>query len=219
MINNRAMKHISPLFTLGLLAAGMGAFAAIPSQTHAQPQSQAQAPQKDPDWPCVQVLVPELSAASVWDGPAIEDLKADWRSDPKIQALVQRAVNAVSPASLEPEFQALAESAGPDRNRALTLLFAGVYETLNEERVQSIESIRRYARHQRLLRERIDANLKALDALPADAPERKELDNAITLDRRVLDDRHRSLGAVCEQPVLAEQKLGTIARMISPLLE
>ena len=33
----------------------------------------------DPDWPCIQRLMPELSAATVWDGPAIEGSLKSWQ--------------------------------------------------------------------------------------------------------------------------------------------
>jgi len=35
----------------------------------------------DPDWPCQQRLVPKLTAAAYWNGPALESI-GDWRVDP-----------------------------------------------------------------------------------------------------------------------------------------
>ena len=43
---------------------------------------------EDPDWPCVQRLVPEVSAGMVWAGPPIDgDLGRDWRDNPEVNAL------------------------------------------------------------------------------------------------------------------------------------
>lgn len=200
--------HLAFRVALGLFAAGLC------GPANAQP-----AHQKDPDWPCVQVFVPELSAASVWAGPPLDELKADWRSDPKIQGLVSRAAASSSPDALEPEIQSLAEGAGANRDETLALLFKGVYETLNEERSEAIGAIRRYAQQQRAVRERIAANLRQLDALPPEDPKAKGLSDAIAFDRRVLNTRQRALPAVCEQPVLMEQRLGTLARLISYQLQ
>ena len=38
------------------------------------------------DWPCVYRKVPELSAAAIWDGPAITDTTS-WRKDDQVRKL------------------------------------------------------------------------------------------------------------------------------------
>src|SRR5687767_8168064 len=45
---------------------------------------------QDPDWPCVQRKVPALSAATVWEGPPIEEAAKRWRDDAEVVALVER---------------------------------------------------------------------------------------------------------------------------------
>ncbi|PWC37867.1 hypothetical protein [Azospirillum sp. TSO35-2] len=174
---------------------------------------------KNPDWPCPQVLVPTLSAASVWDGPPVEGLADDWQRDPKIVALVRRAADdGVDPASLEPDAQALAAAAGEGKDRALTLVFAGTFQTLDRQRSAAIASIERYAQNQRALRDRIAGQLHQLDAAAGDAARAQEIKSEIAWDRRVLDDRRRAQGAVCDQPVRIERRLGDIARLLSGLL-
>src|SRR6202012_387315 len=43
-----------------------------------------------PDWPCQQLKVPEISIASVWNGPPIESIDAVKPTDPKEIELVAR---------------------------------------------------------------------------------------------------------------------------------
>ncbi len=40
---------------------------------------------EDPDWPCVQRLMPEISAATVWGGPSLDDAALAWRETPAIR--------------------------------------------------------------------------------------------------------------------------------------
>ncbi|WP_042695913.1 hypothetical protein [Azospirillum sp. B506] len=178
---------------------------------------------KNPDWPCQQILVPALSPASVWDGPSIDGLTDDWQRDPTVATLVRRAADeSVDPATLEPQVEALAgparQGAEQDRDRKLTLVFAGTFQTLDGQRSAAIASIERYAQRQRALRDRIAAALRDLDAASGDAARAQEIKNAIAWDRRILDDRRRAQTAVCEQPARIEQRLGQIARMLSALL-
>ena len=45
---------------------------------------------EDPDWPCIQRLVPEISAVTIWDGPPIEDALRTWPEKPAIRDLVAK---------------------------------------------------------------------------------------------------------------------------------
>ena len=45
---------------------------------------------RNPDWPCVQPKVPQMSIAAMWDGPSIADVGNSWQEDPKIKDLVAR---------------------------------------------------------------------------------------------------------------------------------
>ncbi len=40
---------------------------------------------EDPDWPCVQRLMPEISPATVWGGPPLDDAAPAWRETPAIR--------------------------------------------------------------------------------------------------------------------------------------
>ncbi|WP_207478733.1 hypothetical protein [Arenibaculum pallidiluteum] len=177
-------------------------------------------PAKDPDWPCIQVLVPALSPGQLWAGPPIDEADATWAQDPRIASLRERATGrAVKPDAIENDVQALAKEAGPDKDKALTALFAGVFETMDSRRAKEIAAIKRYARQQREIQAEIAATLHELDGAPKDSPEAARITDRLTLLRRVLDERRRSLTAVCDLPVETERRLGEMARVIAAYLE
>ena len=41
-------------------------------------------PNADPNWPCQQIKVPELSVAAMWTGPPIDPYFATWAEDPSV---------------------------------------------------------------------------------------------------------------------------------------
>lgn len=176
----------------------------------------AQQPARDPDWPCIQPLVPDLSPGQIWAGPPIEP-PPPWREDP----LAVRATRDLDRSDEPPDqrVERLAAEAGPRRDEVLTLTFAGVFETLDAERAAAIASIKRYARQQAALSQRISDILREMDALPAGDPRRDTLASDLAMSRRILDERRRSLTAVCEQPIGIEQRLGRIARAIAARME
>ncbi|OYD82136.1 hypothetical protein [Azospirillum brasilense] len=204
------MRHRS-----AVLAAALLTLASVP----------AGAAGSDPDWPCVQILVPALSSGQIWPGDPIEGKEGDWRDIPGTEPVLKQILNR----RLDPEQeqaaidrfadQLEANGATTDRNAALTALFAGAFDALNQERSQAIAAIRRYAHQQRTLLDSIDAALTRLQALPADSPEAAALREDITWRRRILDERRRNQTALCEQPVQLEQKAGRIARNIAARLE
>ncbi|MBK4722254.1 hypothetical protein JJL56_25715 [Azospirillum sp. YIM DDC1] len=179
----------------------------------------------DPDWPCVQILVPTLSSGQIWPGDPIEGREGDWRDIPGTEAVLKQLLDR----RLDPEQeqaaidrfadQLEANGAAADRNMALTALFAGAFDALNQERRQAISAIKRYAHQQRVLLDSIDAALTRLQALPADASEATALREEIAWRRRILDERRRNQTALCEQPVQFEQKAGRIARDIAARLD
>lgn len=207
--NNRRTSFFAP--ALALTAA-----AVWPAPVPAQVSGAA----PEPDWPCVQVYVPDVSPGQLWSGPAIEEVTPRWRDDAEVRRLVALAVGGEVPLpAFDAEVAALAEAAGEERNQALTALFAGIYEAHAERRRAALQAIKRYARHQDALHARIAGTLAALDAAEPGSREAAAVEEALQWQRRILDDRRRALEAVCEQPVLVEQQLGIFARAITPHLE
>ena len=172
------------------------------------------------DWPCVQPRVAELTPAQMWAGPPLEDA-GDWRDDAAVAALVPKLV--ARRTSLEDAAAAIerfAESAGPDKDRRLTRLFAGIFERLNAERSRVVAGIERYARKQKALADRIRDGEAALRARPAAADRAvQDLETQLRWDTRIYDERRQALEYVCESPVILEQRAFALAREIQNHLE
>lgn len=180
-------------------------------------------PGQPDDWPCQQALVPEISAAVVWDGPTVAGL--DWRADPAVAAVVERILPAsVDQTTVERALDGLLAARPPaQHDQALTLVFAGVLERLNRDRGQLIAGIQRYARDQSRRAESISRSLDEMvrlereSAEPA-ATEARDLKAGLELQERAFDDRERAIQYLCHRPVVIEERLGLLARTISGLL-
>ncbi|HEY0835489.1 MAG TPA: hypothetical protein VGE72_16420 [Azospirillum sp.] len=180
----------------------------------------AAAAERNPDWPCVQILVPTLAPGQIWSGAPIEGKEGAWRDIPGSAPVVALALNrSADVEQAEAAVERFSETLGPDRNAALTALFAGIFDGINRERGEAIAAILRYARQQRTLLDRVAEDLARLETLPQQSPEASEVRERIAWNRRILDDRRRYQTAVCEQPVQLEQRLGRLARAIAAHLE
>jgi hypothetical protein len=174
-----------------------------------------------PDWPCVQRKVTTVSAAQVWDGPSIDGL-SDF--DPEIRDLTavlqSRRVPIAEAEKAIKQFAASQPEA--ERDRRLTLLFASVHASMNTDRSFVVGQIEEFQRRQKaraleLQREGqklADKNLPATgDLLPTEtqlSPEQQEYN----WNARVFQERQQNLTLACEVPVLIEQRLYEIARLI-----
>lgn len=177
----------------------------------------------DPDWPCIQRKVPELSIGQMWAGP-IPDPDAE--VDATVRSLAQRlSPRRVSVEEVRSEAAAAVQTLGPDeRAEDLGALFAAMLARINVERGQVIAGIGRYARHQAEFAERIEAmqmELAALEAAPDDGKDWdriEELTDTLAWETRIFRDRAQSLTYVCESPVLLEQRAFAIGRALAELL-
>ena len=175
---------------------------------------------EDPDWPCVQRLVPEVAAAMIWPGPPLEEAPAE--ASPAVERLVgELAARRVPLADAEQQIEAFADTLAAEQKVAqLTRLFADTLAIINRDRSSIIQGIRKFAHNQQALAERITANGEQLGALTADQiAERAALMAARQWDLRLYEDRRSSLTYLCEQPVLLEQRAFALARAIAAHLE
>ncbi len=179
----------------------------------------------DPDWPCIQPKVPQIAAGQVWTGPPVEEIGESWREDKTISDLAQKLSQRRTP--LEEAKTLIGSFAGGlqgDKSRPLTALFAGTLSLINSERTSIIAGIGRYAKKQRALSQKIEADMAELSQLPQDDSEdsvsqRQDLLDVQAWDVRIFQERERSLRYVCEQPVLLEQRAFAIGREIQAHLQ
>jgi hypothetical protein len=183
-------------------------------------------PAHDPDWPCLQRLVPELSAGMMWSGPPLNASGDGWDSDPELAQLAGQLAARRMPLDQASEaIDEYSEGLSPDaRAEKLGALFAGVLELINGERSRTIAGIKSYARHQRQLAERITQENRRLDQLERDPQagaqtEAADVRTQRDWDLRIYDDRNRALRQVCDQPVQLEQRAFALARAIQNRIE
>ncbi|MFQ5764321.1 MAG: hypothetical protein ACE5GT_05285 [Rhodospirillales bacterium] len=175
---------------------------------------------EDPDWPCIQRLMPEISPATVWGGPPLDNAARAWHETPAIRDLVATIASRRTPLEDgEKAIAAFAGTLGAEKDAMLTMVFAGLSTTINEERSRIISGIKRYARGQRRRASRIRQLTADLGAAPADgtpegAARRRQLRERWVWDTRIFEERERSLKALCEQPVVLERRLFILARAI-----
>jgi len=187
-------------------------------------------PKVDPDWPCVQRKVETLSAGQFWTGPDIA-AAGDWGSDNDAASLAQkiasRRTDLSQVDSLLDDFAAKFGSDKDAKDKALTRVYAGVFEVLNGERGKIMSGIARYAQGQRRMAERIRDEADKVSQIK-DAPsngdatelpkDQTELETKFAWDRRIFQERSQSLTYVCEVPQLLEQRLGELGKRIQARL-
>ena len=177
-----------------------------------------------PDWPCNQIKVPEMSVAAVWAGPPIDDVESIWEQDPAVRNLVAQLAARRTP--LEDAEKTISDTITGDpaeRQRKAKLIFAGLFKALNHERSEVMSGIERFSRKQREFADQVRSTilqLRELQNTPGhDQTKVDELISRVEWDTRIFDERSKTIGYVCEVPVLIEQRLFALARAIQQSLE
>jgi len=176
-----------------------------------------------PDWPCVQPKVPELSAASMWDGPSIADVGASWQDDPQVKDLVD--LIAARRTTMDAAQKAIAQfitGTAAEKQKKAKEVFAGTFDTLNTQRSDVMDGLERVARKELDLAAKIESdvnNLHALEDKPdADQAKIKALASEIEWSTRIFEDRRKTIRYVCEVPTTIEQRIFALARAIQQTL-
>lgn len=169
------------------------------------------------DWPCIQPRQPHLSLGQVWAGPAPDDAARAAAADPATAALAERIAQRRMPLD-----QAEAEIDRFARGRdaaALSGLMLAVFNGMDAYRTRLLDGIARYGRKQVALADRVRARRDRMALLQAaEKPDFDAIDaeeKALDLDERIFNDSRQSLGYVCESPVLVEQRLFALGRVIA----
>ncbi|MBV2101375.1 MAG: hypothetical protein KUF77_20345 [Candidatus Thiodiazotropha sp. (ex Lucina aurantia)] len=184
------------------------------------------AEERPQDWPCEQALVNEIPAAVVWAGPSIAGLEHAWEQDKEVSRLVNRFV--VSDYDLDAADAEIAEfSAEQDsseKDSRLTLLFAGVIQTLNEERKKKLDGIIKYARGQAARANRLSHELDEMIQLQEDPSQAGQerlalMQKEMEIKQRMFDEREAFIQHLCTRPRVIEERLGSLARSIAYYLD
>jgi hypothetical protein len=170
----------------------------------------------DPDWPCVQRLVPRLGATALWAGPQAE---GDWRGEAPAAELIGRlSARSVTESEGSAAIAAFMEPLdAAQRRHLLPLAFAGLLEVTNQQRDMLIEQIRRFTRRQREIAERARTLAAELRNLPETVHEerRAELEQRRHFAAKAFEDAERTVRFACEAPVRLEGRLGAYARALA----
>lgn len=200
---------LSRIVILALLAQTAGAAAQTPAQS---------------DWPCKQVRVPEIAIGGLWNGPAIDAESRSWRDDASVADLVSRIRQRRTPlAEAEKLIADFAHAAGTERKARLTRLFAGTYESMNDERRDVINGLDRFGRRLKDMAESArqsgEEMRKLQDRKPADPEALRTASEALQWRLRLFEEQRRMATYVCESPALIEQRLGALARAIQTQMD
>jgi len=179
---------------------------------------------RNPDWPCVQPKVPQMSIAAMWDGPSVADVGNSWQEDPKIKDLVARLAARRTP--LDSAEKSIAEfltgSAAEKQDKAKKLL-AGLFDSLNAQRGEIMDGIERTARKQKELADKVRSDVAALremeDKPGQDQSKIAALASEVEWSTRIFEDRRKTIRYVCEVPTAIEQRVFALARSIRQSLD
>lgn len=178
----------------------------------------------DPDWPCIQRKVPQLSLGQIWTGKALPDSAARWQDDKDVADMVAeiapRRVTLDEARSQIRDFAARLPA--ETRSNKLLGLVQGLFEHMDHERSQVISGIGRYARGQIALAKALRKEAETVDDL-RDKPDANQTEVTARSDRlafqtRIFEERAQALTYVCEVPTLIEQRLYQLAKAVSDVL-
>jgi hypothetical protein len=175
------------------------------------------------DWPCKQVRVPEIALGSVWTGPSIESERKRWRDDPAVSELVAKIAPRRTPLEeAERRIDDFAKAGGNDKSR-MTLLFAGLYEKMNDERRDVVNGLDRFGGRLKEMAEKTRQETQSFYELqnqkPVDPEAVKKAAEALQWRVRLFDEQRKMVSYVCESPALIEQRFGALARRIISKME
>jgi hypothetical protein len=182
--------------------------------------------QDSTDWPCPQRKVLKLGASDLqWQGPSTEALR--WRDDSEAANLVKVLASRRTP--IEDAVKALKAFAdktpAAERNAKLTLVFAGLLESVNGYRTSVIEGIERFNKRQKVRATEIEEEGSKLADLEkkaaADEKLKPDYQKAVELyewNTRVFEERRQNLPLACEIPPAIDGRTFEIVREIQGLM-
>jgi len=189
--------------------------AALTAATAAQTAPQHS---EDPDWPCQQRLVPQLTAPAFWNGPL--DMEGDWQADPEIAELVRHlAPRRVTTEEGLAAIMDFAKTASGDRPHRFALTFRGLLAETDRQRAVLIEKLKGIGRRQRELADLVAQLADELRSIPSAtvgeaAAKRVDLQQRRDFTTRNFEEVQRTIRYACEMPVGLDARLGAWARAL-----
>jgi len=185
----------------------------ISNNVFAQPTGK----EKNPDWPCIQVFIEELSWGSIWTGPPLDDNSSKWIDDKNLSAIAKKLLNRKTKENegINELKKYINRNNSPDQ---LTKLFHALFDTTNEIWKKRTTKLLNFGKRQRLTSEQISMKLEKIKELSKDLNSNKDeiqkLENEKFWDIRRFEDRRNLSDSLCEQPRFYEKRLGVYSNII-----
>jgi hypothetical protein len=200
-------------------AALIAAALLAPVPAFAQPPGQ-----RDPNWPCQQIKVPEMSLAAVWSGSAVDTSDTTWKDNPTVADLVDRIAPRRVPIdyaqSLVHDF---AQHAGEQKQPQMLQVLVGLFNVLGQERDSVMTGLDRFGGRQKELAIQVRADNEKLRSMQvdtaADPKAVQQLTQQVTWEVEVFQDRRQALSYACDVPGKIEQRLFALAHQIQKELD
>jgi hypothetical protein len=189
------------------------------------PAAQAALPSRDPDWPCQQIKITQLSLGALWTGPDLTPYLDSWSKDQQVAEMTRHVAQRRLPLDqAEQAIRDFASAAGAQKREKLLALMAGVFAYLDSERGEVVAGLDRFGRRQKELAEQIRNEMDTLRAQQAagDAAAEKnvaELGERLNWQTRLFEQRQQEVAYACDVPNVIEQRLFALARTIQGLLD
>ena len=173
--------------------------------------------EKNPDWPCIQVLIEELSWGSIWTGPILDENSAKWVDDENLSALAKKLMNRKNKEneSIDELKKYIKKN---NSSKQLTKLFHALFDTTNEIWKKRTKKLLNFGKRQRLTSEKIAMKLEKIKELAKEPDLNKDkiqkLEQEKFWDIRRFEDRRNMSDSLCEQPRFYEKRLGVYAGII-----
>jgi len=173
--------------------------------------------EKNPDWPCIQVYIEQLSWGSIWTGPVLDENSSKWINDEKLSSLAEKIMkrNTKENEGIKELKKYIKKNNSPEQ---LTKLFHALFDTTNIIWKKRNEKLLNFGKRQRLTSEKISTKLGKIKKLSQDYESNKDeiqkLEQENFWDVRRFEDRRALSDSLCEQPRFYEKRLGTYSNII-----
>tara|TARA_Y100000590_G_C15330706_1_gene867564 strand:+ start:79 stop:687 length:609 start_codon:yes stop_codon:yes gene_type:complete len=183
------------------------------NRAYAQPPGQT----VNPDWPCVQVYIEELSWGSIWTGPALNENSSKWADDQELSSLSKRLMDRkIKEAEGIKELEKYIKK--NKSSKQLTKLFHALFDRTNVIWKKRNLKLLSFGKKQRLTSKIIAEKLDKVKELSKDPEANKDeiqkLEQEQFWDLRRFEDRRSLSDRMCEQPRFYEKRLGVYSNII-----